>query len=142
MRQLKYLIRFDLVEGALLHDWVVQESSHTWVSKALSLLSFLGFLLFCYLIRVLDILYLQLNLLLSKDRVVIEGVLSLSIAFWCIISAPHIRSAILRRGYRHVHVEVEFGAFPVATLHLQAWGGIDAGSRWELTQDPIAHRQT
>jgi hypothetical protein len=92
--------------------------------------------------HVLDVLYLQLNLFMSKDRVVVEGVLSQGITFWCIISPSHIRSAILRRGYRHVHVEVEFGAFSIATLHLQAGGGVVAGSRWELTQYPIAYCQT
>lgn len=92
--------------------------------------------------HVLDVLYLQLNLFMSKDRVVVEGVLSQGVTFWCIISTSQIRSAILRRGHRHVHVEVEFGPFSIATLHLQARGGVVAGSRWELTQYPIANSQT
>jgi hypothetical protein len=62
MRQFKHLVRFDLVEGPLFHEWVVQESSHPRVTKAKRWLSSLGFLFLSYLMNVLDVLYLHLNL--------------------------------------------------------------------------------
>jgi hypothetical protein len=67
MRQFKHLVRFDLVEGALFQEWVVQESSHPRVTKAKRWLPFLGFLFLFYLMNVLDVLYLHLNLFMINN---------------------------------------------------------------------------